>query len=158
MEKIVEKKEVFKSVSQILAVLSVIISLLFVGYEIRQNTAVARSDAYNVNASRLTELLTNIANDQRLSLLIAQIEDGMLPEDFSREDQISIRYILTAAVRNTEGVYRSAKEGVLPDSLIESGPNVPIADNDFFRSTWPTAKNKYSTDFIEYFESGAWNR
>ena len=147
-----------KPISQILAVVSVVVSLLYVGFELRQNTAVARSDAYNVNASRLSEILTSVATDQRLSMLVSQVEDGKLPVEFSPEDQISIRYLLTAGVRNIEGQYRSVKEGVLPSSLIVSGPDMPLADNDFFRSTWPTAKLKYSSDFIEYFEGGAWNK
>ena len=147
-----------KPISQFLAVVSVVASLLYVGFELRQNTAVARSDAYNVNTSRLTEMLTSVATDQRLSMLVSKIGDGKLPDDFSPEDQISIRYLLTAAVRNIEGEYRSVKEGILPVSLLESGPNMPLADNDFFRSTWPIAKLKYSSDFIEYFEGGAWNK
>ena len=147
-----------KPIGQILAVLSVVVSLLYVGFELRQNTAVARSDAYNVNTSRLTEMLTSVATDQRLSMLVSQIGEGKLPNEFSPEDQISIRYILTAAVRNIEGEYRSVKEGILPNSLIDSGPDMPLADNNFFRSTWPIAKLKYSSDFIEYFEGGAWNK
>jgi len=91
-------------------------------------------------------------------MLVSQIGEGKLPNEFSPEDQISIRYILTAAVRNIEGEYRSVREGILPGGLLDSGPDMPLADNDFFRSTWPVAKLKYSNDFIEYFESGAWNK
>ena len=143
-----------KSISQLAAILSVILSLLFVGYEIRQNTAVARSEANNEFSTRTTELLVAVATDQRMSLLVSQIGDGKLPKDFSPEDHISIRYLLTAAVRNMEGAYRSSQEGI----VLEKPPNMPLADNDFFRSTWSTAKGKYTADFVEYFERGAWNR
>ena len=158
MNKIKGNTNLTKSISQLMAIVSVVLSLLFVGYEIRQNTAVARSEAHNEFGSRITELLTTVAADQRLSLLVSQIGDGKLPKDFNPEDRISIRYLLTAAVRNTEARYRSVKEGILPESILGSGGSIPLADNNFFRSTWPNAKGKYSADFIEYLERGAWNK
>ena len=147
-----------KSISQLAAILSVILSLLFVGYEIRQNTAVARSEAHNEFGSRTTELLAAVATDQRLSLLVSQIGEGKLPKDFSPADRISIRYLLTAAVRNAEARYRSVKEGILPESTLVDGGSIPLADNNFFRSTWPNAKLKYPADFVEHLERGVWNK
>ncbi len=158
MNKIGGNTNLAKSISQLLAIVSVVLSLLFVGYEIRQNTAVARSEAYNEYSSRTAELLMSVATDQRMSLLVSQIGDGKLPKDFSPEDRISIRYLLTAAVRNMEGAYRSAREGILPETYLDIQPNMPLADNNFFRSTWPNAKGKYTADFVEYFERGAWNK
>ena len=143
-----------KFMSQLVAMLSVVLSLVFVGYELRQNTAVARSEAYNEFSTRTTELLVAVAVDQRMSLLVSQIGDGKLPKDFSPEDRISITYLLTAAVRNVEGAYRASQAGIID----ERPPIMPLADNNFFRSTWSKAKGKYTADFVEYFERGEWNK
>jgi hypothetical protein len=93
-----------------------------------------------------------------MSGLISQVSQGSLPEDFKPEDQVSIRMYQGATVRVWEGLFRSVQAGVLPkDALPESAANGIIVNNNYFKTTWASTKQLYTSDFIVYFESLPWN-
>ena len=146
-----------KQVIEILSASAVVVSLLFVGYEIRQNTSAIRIESYNEFSSRMSELLTSIAENERLSGLVAEVSSGKVAADFDDRDRISISFIQGAAVRNWEGLYRSIEEGILPDSLLETIGTGSLTNNDYFRGTWPNTRPLYSNDFIAFFEGLSWN-
>ena len=92
-----------------------------------------------------------------MSGLISQVNQGALPGDFKPEDQVSIRMYQGAAVRVWEGLFRSVQAGVLPEDALESAANGILINNKYFRSTWASTKQLYTSDFIVYFESLPWN-
>ena len=147
----------WKDSLELAGIAAIVVSLVFVGYELRQSTAIARSDAYNSFSSRFFELASNAALDKRMSGLIFQVNQGALPGDFKPEEQISIRMYQAAAVRVWEGLFRSVQAGVLPEEALESAAKGILINNNFFRSTWPSTKQLYTSDFIAYFESLPWN-
>ena len=72
----------WKDSLELVGIAAIVVSLVFVGYELRQNTAIARSDAYSSFSSRFFELASNAALDKRMSGLISQVNQGALPGDF----------------------------------------------------------------------------
>jgi hypothetical protein len=52
---------------ELVGIAAIIVSLVFVGYELKQSTAIARSDAYSSFSSRFFELTSNAALDKRMS-------------------------------------------------------------------------------------------
>ena len=143
---------------EVIGLISVIISLIFVGYEIRQNTNVARNQAYNDYSYRAQELLTEIATDEYLPKLITRVSNGELPEDFTDEERLRIIQIQNAAVRSWEGMYRSVQSGLLPIDILRGAGSGTILDNDFFRAIWPDNKFIYTEDFVSFFEEQDWNK
>jgi hypothetical protein len=81
-------------------------------------------------SSQFFGLASSAALDERMSGLISQVNQGVLPGDFKPEDQVIIRMRQGAAVRVWEGLFRSA---------------------------WASTKQLYTIDFIIYFESLPWN-
>ena len=98
-----------KSVGQILATGSVVLSLVFVGYEVRQNTAVARMAAYHTFMDGITERNNMLATDPILAV----------PDEFDDVERLRIRINFAALLRHWEGLYRSVQEGILPDRTLE---------------------------------------
>ena len=147
----------WKTVAEFTGIAAIVVSLVFVGYELRQSTAIARSDAYSSFSSRFFELASSAALDQRMSDLISQVNQGALPGDFKPEDRVSIRMYQSAAVRVWEGLFRSVQAGVLPEDALESAASGILINNKYFRSTWASTKQLYTSDFIVYFESLSWN-
>jgi hypothetical protein len=147
----------WKDPLELVGIAAIVVSLVFVGYELRQSTAIARSDAYNSFTNQFFELASNAALDERMSGLIARVNQGALPGDFKVEEQVSIRMYQAAAVRVWEGLFRSVQAGVLPEEALDSAANGIVINNNFFRSTWASTKQLYTRDFVAYFESLRWN-
>ena len=147
----------WKDSLELVGIAAIVVSLVFVGYELRQSTAIARSDAYSSFSSQFFELASNAALDKRMSGLISQVNQGALPGDFKPEERVSVRMYQAAAVRVWEGLFRSVQAGVLPEEALESAANSILINNNFSRPTWPSTKQLYTTDFIAYFESLPWN-
>ena len=147
----------WKDALELAGIAAIVVSLVFVGYELRQSTAIARSDAYSSFSSQFFELASNAALDKRLSGLISQVNQGALPGDFNAEERISIRMYQASAVRVWEGLFRSVQAGVLPEEALESAGSGILINNNFFRSNWASTKQLYTSDFIAYFESLPWN-
>ena len=148
----------WNEIAELVGISAIVVSLGFVGYELRQSTAIARSDAYSSFSSQFFDLASSAALDERMSGLISQVSRGALPEDFTPEDQVSIRMYQGATVRVWEGLFRSVQAGVLPeDALPESAANGILVNNNYFKTTWASTKQLYTRDFIAYFESLPWN-
>ena len=147
----------WNEIAELVGITAIVVSLVFVGYELRQSTAIARSDAYSSFSSQFLELASNAALDKRMSGLISQVNQGALPGDFKPEERVSIRMYQAAAVRIWEGLFRSVQAGVLPEEALESAASGILINNNFFRSTWASTKQLYTSDFIAYFESLPWN-
>ena len=148
----------WNEIKELVGITAIVVSFSFVGYELRQSTAIARSDAFGSFSSQFFDLASNVALDERMSGLIYQVNQGALPEDFKPEDQVSIRMYQGATVRVWEGLFRSVQAGVLPeDALPESAAGGIILNNSYFKTTWASTKQLYTSDFIVYFESLAWN-
>jgi len=147
----------WKDALELAGIAAIVVSLVFVGYELRQSTAIARSDAYSSFSSQIFELASNAALDKRLSGLFSQVNQGALPGDFKAEERISIRLYQASAVRVWEGLFRSVQAGVLPEEALESAGSGILINNNFFRSNWASTKRLYTSDFIAYFESLPWN-
>jgi hypothetical protein len=147
----------WNEIAELVGITAIVVSLGFVGYELRQSTAIARSDAYSSFSSQFLDLATSAALDERMSGLISQVNQGSLPGDFEPEDQVSIRMHQAAAVRLWESLFRSVQAGVLPEDALDSAGNGMLINNRYFRSTWASTKHMYRSDFVAYFESLPWN-
>ena len=147
-----------KQTIELVGIIAVVLSLIFVGFEINQNTNVARNQAYSDFTHRAQELGLQVASDDVLPVLLSRIYNGELQADFSMEDHIRIVQLFTSAVRAWESQYRSVQSGLLPaDALVGVGGGLLI-NNDYFRASWPGMKAQYTEDFVSYFEDQPWNR
>ena len=147
-----------RQIVELVGIVSIVLSLLFVGIEIQQNTNVATNQAYNDFGSRYQELTLSIAHDEELSSLIARIQEGETSSDFSPDELVRIIMIQTSAIRLWEGLFRSVESGLLPPGMYRNVGGGQILDNDFFRARWDRYKDQFAEDFIEFFEQQAWNQ
>ena len=147
----------WKDSLELVGIAAIVVSLIFVGYELRQSTAIARSDAYSSFSSQFLDLTVSAALDERMSGLLSRVNQGALPGDFKPDEQVSIRIYQGAAVRVWENLFRSVQAGVLTEDALESAAGGMIINNKYFRSTWASTKHLYTSDFVVYFESLPWN-
>ena len=150
-------KASWRTVGEIVAVISVVLSLIFVGVEINQNTSVAQNQAYNDFTYRVQELGMQIATDEVLPGLVSRIGEGETRNDFSSEDRIRLGQLFTSAIRAWEGLFRAVQSGLLPASVLVGVGDGMILNNSYFREAWPNMRNQYTEEFVTFFEMQPWN-
>ena len=146
--------------AEIFGTISVVLSLIFVGVEINQNTNLTRNQAYLDFAESLKDLTLQVSTDDVLPSLVARTVEGETVNDFSLEDQIRLNSMQTATVRTWEGLFRSWQSGLLPEETIRN-TNIGgglLLNNDYFREFWAEVKTQLTPDFVQFFEQQSWNQ
>lgn len=91
----------------ILANIGVIAGIVFLAYEMRQNTQVARQEAYSSFTQSITDVNTTIMSSERLADLIARARQGAMPQDFTESERVRLDLTNIALIRVYEGLYQS---------------------------------------------------
>jgi hypothetical protein len=143
---------------EIVATIGVILSMLFVGYEIRQNTAVSRGQARQELATLNQEWLLTLGQDAEYEALWyswspqAEKTSVTLTEAESRRAW----FVMTLHLRRLENVYFQYREGLVDESALES---YGFAAAGIFRTTafrvyWIDQNTRagFDPDFVAFLE------
>lgn len=141
-----------------LAALGVILSLLFVGWEIRQNTQVSRAAAIQATGEQIIQWQTELATDADYIRVITFLRTGGSFAELSPEDQQRYGYAVSATVRIMENRYRQMRMGIIdPEDLGAYGgtSNPNWFRSEYFLAWWESTDSvgSWDPDFLEFFET-----
>lgn len=125
-----------KAVRETLAALGVIASMVFVGWEIRQNNRFAEAAAYQAIGIATADFYHAIAMDDRLSVLWDE-SNGGAPNAlaaWTQADWAKYRSTMWSTVRMTETVQLQVERGVLQADAME---RLGYEDVNEYLETWP---------------------
>lgn len=143
--------ELGRTLSEGLAAIGVILSLVFVGYEIRQSTQVARAAAIQGATDQSLEIILAWGEDEQAVRLLDRVLSGAVPSDFTDYERVKLRLMHLAALRVAESRYRQSKLGIIEDRTILGG-SAAILRAPYIRHRWSRLKPAVSADFAEDFE------
>ncbi len=143
-----------KDLRETAGLLLVVASLVFVGWEIRQNTLVAQAAAYQEIG------FTTMEGWRIRSLDRAYAELTVLANDSSRWDEIDeagwlqLRWSALGSMRGWETVYSQVQAGLLPqEAMARFGYDVSPAEYwPNFDQTWQELRPLLSEGFAQYME------
>ncbi len=145
-----------KGIIEILGLVAIIGSLIFVGIEIRQNSLAVRGATHQSISEQVTKLYMHVATNERLSKLVSQ----MLPNDTSDDnlrnklnaaDQLSLDFTVLTGLRRIENIYLQESDGILSDKAFER-IGLEFYQTPFSRETWEKYKTGFDKNFINFFE------
>lgn len=143
---------------QLLGALSIVLSLLFVGYEIRQNTVVARYEAYRSIIAEANLHAHALAVDDRLPGLFIQANEGARRDEFTDEEQFRMDMSLLGLLRVQETKYRAVTAGILDEEILETAvPSAGVGGaspytTQFFEDSWSLYRTILPPDFSSFME------
>ncbi len=145
----IDRGRVFETIG----VLAVVLSLVFVGAELRQNTVAVRATALNDLATGSRDWVLAIASNPELAAVMA---DWLAGEDLGRVEGLMARSTVIALVRNVENVYLLVEAGAVDESALVSygfsGSGGPF-DSPLFADWWARNKHNYNPQFVLAFEA-----
>lgn len=134
----------------ILSVLAVVASLVFVGYEIRQNTIAARASAYQAIGIATASIFDSIAHDPQYLETRSKP-----PNELSFQEWTQLVSKMTVFARIGETVLIQVEQGLLPpDAMERLGYRgwKSISGNLWLTCAWPIIRSGVSDEFRAYVE------
>lgn len=141
--------------AQTFSVAAVVLSLVFVGYEINQNSAAVRGATYQSIFNASVGYAEWAASDERVAGLIVRLLDGEGPDDFSAEENVAIAGIYHSIIRRYQNVYLQLSEGLISQQAYAHfrGLRGSLFTAPYFDVAWPEYQRNLPPDFIQFFES-----
>ncbi len=137
----------------LLGAAGVVASLVFVGLEVRQNTAAVRGATYQAIADSSLQQTQWWASNEALLQHTVRIEDGALPADFSSEENLLIRASFVMTVRRIENLFVQVREGLVEeDAVLRFRPSKDYFQSPYFREFWASWRLDKEPEFREFFE------
>ena len=138
-----------RKIVEIVAAIGVILSLVFVALQVRQNTAAVRAQTRQQLTDALTEFLIALSTTDLGELWGRFIEGDTLTE----REMNRVVPALVAAVRNLENVYLQTREGVIDESALSSygWKGSRMYASDAFAEWWLMNRDRFNPDFVQAF-------
>lgn len=139
---------------EVIGVISVIASLIFVGMEVRQNTAAIRGSTYQSIADASQEhTLSYAQNDKLLKLWARVYDEGAVQSDFTAEERRKINAEYVVTIRRIENVYVQVREGLVEsEAVLRFRPAADYFTTPYFQSFWKDWREQLEPEFAEYFQ------
>ena len=143
-----------KEIIEILGLVAIIGSLIFVGIEIRQNSLAVRGATHQSISEQVTKLYMNVASDERLSELVSQMlpnDNDTLRNKLNAADRLSLDFIVLTGLRRIENIYLQQSDGILSNQAFER-IGLEFYQTKYSIETWERYKAGFDKSFIDFFE------
>ena len=141
---------------EIAAALGVIVSLLFVGLELRQNTAAVRGATFQALSDASADDLSAVAQDPELAALLEQVYFADAAADtFESSENVRLWFYYAAFIRRLENSYLQYTSGIVDERVFQSyGWKDALLERRHFWDFWDDMGGNASVDpgFRTFFE------
>ena len=136
--------------TEVVGVIGVIASLVFVGIEIRQNTQAVRGATYQSLAGSSMDLLFYMADHPELN---AERDAWGRGEQLSGPARARVEAVVLAYLRHLENAYYQMEEGTLKPELLENWAGNSTLSMPHFREFWSQRRGAFSAGFRDFLEA-----
>lgn len=144
---------VIAQLADIIAAIGVIISLAFVGFQVRANTHAARSAAAHDAMSGIREFYMMLGGSGQACKVWHRAMTA--PETITPEERVQFVYAIHSAFLAFQTSYSMTEEGTLDPEIRDSITSVVIAVKDLpgFRQYWSERREFFKADFRDYVDA-----
>lgn len=139
-------------IGQTIAVVALLISILFVGYQIRQNTKALRATSHHAITDSFNQLNTLLISDPKCVSLYRRGLAGL--EKLDEDERVSFGYMNLAYQRIFETLFYQYKNGTMDKKLFEAelGTLEWVAGSTGFRQWWADNPISLSTEYRAFMK------
>lgn len=144
-------KLVLKDTIELVGILAIVASLVFVGMEIQQNSAIARLEARQVTDTQNIEIALAIAANPEMTKVMGALSSNQV-EDLDPEESFRLFFTVFSILIAMQSTFGSVQEGILPEASLE-GLGIAALNRDFVRERLGTYRILLTNqEFVDYLE------
>jgi len=157
----IENGQRYKLLVEILSAIAVVLTLVFVGLELRETARQTALNTESVQVAAYQDLIAQISQFNRLLLdpTIASVFERMMnPKgdwaEFSAVERRQARSLLFLLVRHADMAFYQYQRGLLPKDRLNSAllPLLSDIDKPMYRAFWEEIKGSQVPSFREYID------
>jgi hypothetical protein len=152
------KLQVYAAIGEIVSAVAVVVSILFLAYEIRENTEVMRATAAAESRDSLassSDLILNF-NNEMLDLMARSSQRPSALKDLSAQDRFRMMSFQRSIFRRAEAQFFRYQAGLLDEEVWGTVRNRVVLNiaNPLWREIWDLeSRSVYTKAFIREIES-----
>ena len=136
---------------EIIGLLSVIGSLIFVGLEINQNTAAIRGATQQEVSYQISEMYKMGVENEKIAFIMSQAYDGIRKSDLSSTDYTRFWLFSMMGFRRVENIYLQYKNGFLDEDAFDR-IGMGFYQTPLVREIWDERRKAFDPEFAAFFE------
>lgn len=141
------------AIGELLGVFVVVVSVIYLAFQVRQNTAATRAEALRSFRLEVADQFLTWGQDSRISGLWHKVlYDQARRADFPPDEMMSISFTVISRLSLLDAAYRNFREGILNEAELRLMLTSRIWELPFVRDSWPIHKQELSHDFTEFME------
>lgn len=141
------------NVGQLVGAGAVVVSLLYVGRQVRDSASATRSQAYQALVSQFIAMQTAVAQDERMSGVMHRIlSENVSLADLGDTDPMSLLLLFATQARIYEALFKQVREGVLEESGLGMLSGLLILRSRAWADSWKRLRSGLDEDFVRYAE------
>lgn len=139
-------------ISQIVGVIAVLASLIFVGLQIRQNTKAIKATSHHAITDSFNAINNLILSDPKVARIMRLTMAGS--EEMNEDERVSANYMLLANIRIFETLYYQYKNGTLDKKLFDAELKTLkwVVTLPGFLAWWPVNPMSLSEEFRAFID------
>jgi len=141
--------------TELVGAVGVILSLLYVGKQLKQTNTMSRSAARQSLSTQMNDWAMAIAASPSLSESFSKVHfQGLVREGATELERIQVAYAFLGIVGQIHFAYELQKEGILTQEEVDglNGPGGVLFRQPYLASLWPNLRPTYPQDFGRWFE------
>jgi hypothetical protein len=125
----------------------VVISIVYLAYQVRQNTTSLRTENYARALDRLSTVQSNLSSDGELNRIV--VVGAQKPEALTRTERMRFTWSLYELMGAAEFVYHQAQQGALPKEVWERWKATIVwwLSNPGIQKWWSSKPTPFSASF-----------
>ena len=138
---------------EFIGAMAVVVSLIYVAFEIRSNSRSTRLAALQTAMESSQRIIELPARDRDLARVIRIGSND--PDSLTEDEYAQYRYWLILSLRSTENLFVQYKAGALDYEtwIARAGTVKWMMDTPGGRRVWASTSNRYLVDFQEWMDS-----
>ncbi len=137
------------ALAELLGGIGVIITLVYLAQQIRQNTRFVRADMYQRMNDSASSINFDLFSNPEAIEFLATVENS--DEELPPPEERRFKLMFNAGLRNTENAYQQFKMGTLTKDQVDMF--VVNFNRTRWRKHWNLVKERFDPEFVEFVES-----
>jgi hypothetical protein len=139
-------------ISQIVAVIAIFASLIFVGLQVRQNTKALKATSHHAITDSFNAINNLVLSDPKVARIMRLTLAGS--EEMDEDERVSANYMLLANMRIFETLYYQFKNGTLDKKLFDAELKTLkwVVTLPGFLAWWPVNPISLSDEFRAFID------
>ena len=142
----------FANIAEIIGAIAVVVSLVYVGYQIKQNTNAVRSSVHQSLIDHVTATEGLVLTDEHLAEILIKADSHA--SDLTPTERLRLEKYITLEFVNWENAFLNWRLGLLDDRVwrVWDRSNHPSPDMQSYFDFWSQNRGWFDESFAEYVD------